>query len=254
MQKPTEWAYGVTTCLERLESHLPATLLSLKQAGFPAPRLFLDGGIAEVATYVHSHTGLEVSPRFPRIRLWGNWILGLQELYLRQPYADRYALFQDDLEAAKGLREYLEATQYPNQGKAYLNLYTFLENEEVGTKATGWHESSSLRGKPGQAPQRGRGALGLVFNRDAVTCILGAASVVKKPQDPNRGWRNIDGAIVQAMNDHGFREYVHNPTLVNHTGIESAKGEYPNGVCPYAPAKTWKGTDWNCLSLLAEKV
>jgi hypothetical protein len=198
-----KWAYGVTTVPERLTTTLPNTLASLAQAGFPAPVLYVDGpGLTEAMT------AYDVVVRPQRRRTVGNWVLGMWELYLRDPQADRYAMFQDDLLAVANLRQYLEGCKYPRNG--YLNLYTFPENEK---DAVGWHPSNQL----------GKGAVGLVFSNDALRVLLSSQHLVDKPTDPVKGHRNLDGCIVSAMSKAGWKEYVHMPSLLQHAddGVSS---------------------------------
>src|SRR5688572_9885654 len=103
-----KWAYGITTVSQRRQKYLPTTLSSLQKAGFDKPVLFVDD-CPNTALW-RDEFKLEVVPRFPRIRTFGNWTLALLELTIREPYADRYALFQDDLVTYPHLRQYLEAT------------------------------------------------------------------------------------------------------------------------------------------------
>src|ERR1700728_2616698 len=106
-----KWAYGVTTVSQRLETLLPKTLDSLCQAGFPTPRLFVDG-----FPRPETRSPLPYMSRCPKIGAYGNWVLGLWELLLRNPDAERFAMFQDDLIASKRLRQYLEGCPYPDRG------------------------------------------------------------------------------------------------------------------------------------------
>ena len=217
-----QWTYGVTTCAQRIDNLLPKTLDSLAQAGFDKPRLFVDGIPGPIPL---CYSGYEITFRNPKIGAYGNWILALAELYIRDPLADRFAVFQDDLIACKGLKEYLSKCPYPPKG--YWNLYTFPSNQKLAPPVDGWYESN----------QFGRGAVGLVFNREAVTIILGDQTTIAKPQDQNlvngvpRGTKSIDGAVVTAMHNHGFKEFVHNPSLLQHTGELSA---IPNPPQPLA--------------------
>src|SRR6185503_20920621 len=83
--RPT-WAYGVTTVPSRRETTLPRTLASLAAAGFASPRLRVD------------------DVENDRLYAPGNWWLLLHELWIRsEGGADFYAIFQDDVIAAKGL-------------------------------------------------------------------------------------------------------------------------------------------------------
>lgn len=207
------WSYGVTTVPERFDILLPKTIESLKSAGFDNPRLFIDGCV-DPKQYLESFPSLEITVRREQIRSYGNWVLALWELYIRSARADRYAIFQDDLVACKNLKSYLESCTYPECG--YLNLYTHPQNQELANRSgfTGWFESN----------QRGRGAVGLVFNRPAVVALLGQQVFIAKPQHPIKGHKSIDGVVLTSMRNAGFKEYTHNPSLIEHTGEVSSMG------------------------------
>jgi hypothetical protein len=217
----TSWTYGVTTVNKRLNTTLPITLKSLANAGFENPWIFIDG----VRNYenVDYLSKYRCSVRYPLIKTFGNWILGLWELYIRNPQSDRYVMFQDDFITYHNLRDYLESCQYPEAG--YWNLYTFPENQKLcKSDKNGWYLSN----------QRGKGALALVFNRDAVLKLLASrASIVDRPLTVGRrAWSNIDGGIVTALGLQGWKEYVHNPSLVQHIGDISSMGgaRHPKAV------------------------
>lgn len=225
------WAYGITTVLERREDLFLQTLASLKEAGFDQPRLFVDG-VEDASAY--QDLGLEVTTRYPTIRTHGNWILSFYELYIRNPNADRYAIFQDDFVTYKGLREYLEHCEYPEKG--YLNCYTFPRNQHRAPKnQTGWYLSDQL----------GKGAVALIFSHEAMQVLLLAYHMWSRPQNAKRGWRAVDGGIVDSFKKAGWREYVHNPSLVQHTGIKSSMGNRKHSL-----ATSFKGEDFDVRSLL----
>lgn len=206
--QPVRYAYGITTVPERRDTHFPVTLQSLRDAGFDAPRLFVDGD-TDAESWRRQYN-LEVSTRYPTIRTFGNWILALGELYIRDAWADRYAIFQDDFITYKNLREYLDSHEMPDKG--YWNLYTMPRNQVHAPKENGWFLSN----------QRGLGAVALVFSREAVTSLLCSQHMVDRPKDMLRGWRAVDGGIVTAMNKAGYKEYVHSPSLVQHIGKKSS--------------------------------
>lgn len=240
--KSMRWAYGVTTVPKRRNTLLPRTLESLRAGGFDKPRLFVDGDKDTLSW--EAEFKLDVTARYPNIRTFGNWVLSMWELYARNPDADRYALFQDDMVTYRNLRSYLERQNYPE--KAYLNLYTFPRNMrcfpaigQTGRRNQGWYMSN----------QRGLGAVGLVFSRTAVCTLLASLHMVLRPQDPRRGWRAVDGGVVESMKKAGWREYVHNPSLVQHTGTVSSMG---NG--PHAHAENFLGEDFDALELLDASV
>ena len=188
------------------------------------------------------------------------------------PHAPRptsYAIFQDDVLAVKNLREYIDA-RFPRtedhnhvfhdeltDKKAYLNLYTFLNNEQVIAQAApvGWHEGSQLSNSNPLKQQRGRSALGLVFSPEGLRTLLGAPTFVNKPAASERATVNLDGAVATAMNAHGWREWIHNPTLLHHTGLVSSLRTRLHGettMCPFPPAESWRGEDCDAMEFLAE--
>lgn len=231
------WAYGVTTVEMRRTNLLPRTLASLREAGFDKPRLFVDGS-SDPQSWCNEFQ-LGVTVREPVIRTFGNWILALAELYIRNPTADRFAMFQDDFVTYKNLRQYLEAVPYPD--KSYLNLYTFPSNQkkapknEYGGTIDGFYE----------AYQNGRGAVALVFSNEAVRTLLIHQHIVNRPLDPRRGHRAIDGGIVTAMNKAGWKEYCHSPSLVQHTGINSSMGNRRHLL-----AESFRGENYDAMDLL----
>lgn len=249
MTQPLRWSYGVTTVPSRRDALLPRTLRSLAAAGWPEPRLFVDGD--DDAFGWSSQFGLPCSFRQPKVRTAGNWWLALVELYVRAPEAHRFAVFQDDLVCCRNLRAYLDACLYPADG--YLNLLTFPSNHGPSAhgrygasvfgdpERPGWAQGRSMSAGPG-GPQNGRGAVALVFDRRAVVELLSSRKWVERAQDPHRGHKSVDGGVVTALNAAGVREYVHNPTLVFHTGEVSSMG---NQRHPDAPG--WRGEDWDVL-------
>jgi hypothetical protein len=243
--RPLKWSYGVTTVPERRDNLLRDTLSSLQKAGWDKPRLFIDGERRpyDETTWTHHPTTCHDTP----LRTFGNWALGLWELYVREPTADRYAIFQDDMVCCRNLRSYLDACPYPEHG--YLNLLTFLTNEVViDGKPVGWYQAGRLEcSDPNSQLQTGRGAVALVFNRDAVVTLLSSRHFVERPMEPFRGHRSIDGGIVTSMNKAGYREYIHNPSLVQHVGHISSMGNMP-----YPQAQTFPGEDFDAVSLLKE--
>lgn len=229
-----KWAYGVTTVPSRFNNLLPRTLESLKLAGFDAPRLFVDG---DTDSNDWGRLQYEKTFRYPLLRTHGNWWLALHELYLRNPNADRYAIFQDDLVTYRNLRGYLESVTYPDKG--YLNLYTVPQNERLFPKDfVGFYLSN----------QMGRGAVALVFDNEACVTLLSSKHMVIRVKDPIRGHKVVDGGIVTAMGQAGYKEYVHGPSLVQHTGERSSMGNLPTPL-----AVNFLGEDFDALQLLRQE-
>ena len=60
-----------------------------------------------------------------------------------------------------------------------------------------------------------------------------------------RGWKKTDGIIITAMKKAGYKEYVHNPSLVQHTGAVSSMRNRP-----HPQATSFRGEDFDALELL----
>jgi len=228
------WSYGVMTTQKRVNDLLPKTITSLAKAGFDDPWIFMDGKLTV-------DLGPKVTAHQTPVHPYGNWLLSILELYLRNPAADRYALFQDDIVLCLGARDYLNTCKYPSQG--YWNLFTFSTNEKrIADKPVGWTLSD----------QMGRGAVALVFNRDALVALMRTHHILNKPMDLTatssgllKGQQNIDGCIITAAKQASHKEYVHQPSLVQHTGEQSTMGNRH-----HPKAKTFPGEHFNAMELL----
>lgn len=228
------WSYGLTTVPSRFETTLPKTLASLAESGFDYPRLFIDGCKPEKVLDWLKH--YEYTCHYPNLRTHGNWIVSLYTLYIYNPTADRYAIFQDDFQCSRNLRPYLDSCEYPREG--YWNLYTFPENEPDkrghSKDKTGWYLSN----------QKGKGAVALVFDNKTARALLSSEWMVNRPQNKERGWKAVDGGIVTGLAKKGIKEYVHSPSLVQHIGDKSSMGN-----ARHPKAGTYKGNDFNLLNL-----
>jgi hypothetical protein len=185
------------------------------------------------------------------------------ELYLRQPQADRYAIFQDDCTTYANLRSYLDQSPYPSDG--YLNLYTMPSNQTIAPTTNGWYRALFLQCVKCNKRQHltgvqqtgmccgerqfqyGRGAVGLVFNRQALHALLSSDHMAQRPTDPMRGHRAIDGGISWSMNKAGFYEYVHSPSLLQHIGKVSSMGNVPHPL-----AVSFKGEGFDAMEMAAK--
>jgi GT2 family glycosyltransferase len=236
MSDGLSWSYGITTVPERSGGLLLRTVESLRAAGFSYPHLFVDG-CSDATAY--RELGLPVTTHQRNVRTTGHWILSLWELWAKNPHADRFAIFQDDMVANIGLRDYLDHCKWPGE-KSYLNLLTFRENHELlKDAAVGWHRSN----------QRGMGAVALVFDAVAVKAILSSPHLVGWIKDRSRGHRLVDRAISQSLGKLGFTEWVHNPSLIQHTGEVSSMGsdKHPQSTC-------FRGEDFDATTLLSDDV
>jgi hypothetical protein len=89
--------------------------------------------------------------------------------------------------------------------------------QRIARRLDGWHLSN----------QKGYGALGLVFGREAVTTLLSQARFIRRPQRLDRGWKLIDGGIIDCLRPIGWREWVHTPSLPSTTPAGRARSPEP---------------------------
>jgi len=235
-QKKIRWAYGITTVETRADLLLPKTIQALKHGGFPSPRLFVDGMPPIAAEEQYGKYKLHITARFPQVKTFANWYLSLIELYLRDPQAARYAIFQDDMSCYRNLRTYLDGIKIPEKG--YLNLYTFPVNEaNAPADFTGFYKSN----------QRGLGAVALVFSNEVTRKLLTASHMINKPRGKKSTW-SVDGGIVDSLKKQGIYEYVHYPSLVQHRGEQSSMHNPKHPV-----AISYKGDAFDATRLLLPK-
>ena len=243
------WQYAITTVPSRRNDLFSRTFDSLRRAGFDRPHLFVDGD-ADGASWVKQFReergwAIEsVTVRERNVRTAGHWVLSLYELWCRDPHADRYAIFQDDFVTYPHLRAYLEECPYPEDG--YWNLYTFPRNtpevlRKKGLPAPerdyeGWYLSDQL----------GKGAVALVLDHTSVRELLRSEYLVDRFMDQGRGHKAIDGGIVEAFKMVGRREYVHAPSLVQHTGHRLSMGNATHQTSP-----TFRGEAFDARRLIS---
>lgn len=205
-----KWACGIVTIPKRKEL-FDITVSQIARAGFSEPHVFTDDNLGTA----------------------GRWFLSLWELYMRNPQADLYAMFQDDFVCGLNVREYLEHTC--TQENVYWNLYTHRENAPLA-KSDGWFRANQL----------GKGAVALVFPRKAVKALLTSEYMfdrfVPSERNMDRHRKAIDGGIVSALKKFGFEEWCHYPSLVQHTGVQSTMGNAPNQTSP-----CFAGVEVDCL-------
>jgi hypothetical protein len=213
------WQVGVTTVPHRKFDLLPRTLAGLAKAGWEEPRIFVDGGTCDDWKGVKYPVTLR-----DKLHGLGNWWLGMQELYARNPMADRFMMVEDDVLFLPHVRQYLDALTWPGEG--YLNLYTAPGNTPVAAGRQGFFKVP--------VHHMGLGALALVFNRDSIVKILASPyfieafrpfdlkTMTRKP-NPHRVRMHQDGHVAKAMKAIGWSEYCHFPSLVQHIGEKKGR-------------------------------
>jgi len=189
------WSYGMTSCKEREGGKaFHQTLCELDKAGFKRDqiKIFVDGERGSAYGVV------------------GNWILSMWELFLTNPKADMYALFQDDILCCPNLKTYIEKSINVHR-EVYLNLYTTGSNFKFISETN----QPPLRDRWYASNQMGRGAMALVFPRPVLFRLLSSENLMAHVQSPN-GTMGIDKAINSCLKPRRVQELVHCPSLVQH--------------------------------------
>lgn len=236
------WSYGVTVVPERAQI-LKATLQSLSNAGFTEPIIFVDDSLENSKSLWYLADSYQIVYRGKRRKTYSHWVLSLFELFSANKDAARFALFQDDFVTYKNLKSYLDALPYPEDG--YWNLYTGVPNKK------GFATTNEDLAKQAESPgfilsnQKGHGALGLVFDSRMLTTIFKSEILITRMWDPTLADGNVDGFVVETMRRAGFKEYIHSPSLLKHTGVISSMGN------PTHPETSlFLGEEFNALSFL----
>lgn len=240
MRTNGKWVYGVTTVPERRTTLLPGTLASLAAAGFDRPRLFVDGCTEADRGAYRTWLGSDYPVTFhdDRIKAFGTWYLAALELIIRNPDVDRYALFQDDMVAYRNLRQYLDRVLWPDKG--YLNLYTWPDNEFGAQGKVGWHGAARV----------GAGAVALAFDRQALLTLLASPAFTTWICHPHRSHRKIDGTVAKALLGAGYTEYVHYPSLTQHTGTGHRASAIGN--LPHPQSRSFLGEAYDALRFIEQ--
>lgn len=203
---PISWIYGVTTVSQRRHDLLPKTLESLKNAGFPEPILFVDGGNHED----YADLGLECVVRKSPVGSYANWAMAMTDLWFRSPTAQRYALFEDDILLCKNVRQYIDQVQMKED--TFLNLFEHPVLHDEQRNNGFFHPENE---------QRCLGALSLVFGNVTMRRLLGDPEFFDRAIHKRNGQ---DGVVARCTKRLKIREMVHHPSLVQHAGKESIIG------------------------------
>lgn len=116
----TRWAVGVTTA-PRQTPTIDRCIESLKASGFH-PFVFAEPG---------SDVELDcpVVQRPQRLGCWRNYVQTLRDLLQLHPQAAAIAVFQDDIEVCRDLREFLEHDLWPSRRTGVVSVYSPEEYE-----------------------------------------------------------------------------------------------------------------------------
>lgn len=208
------WAVGLLTA-PRPESTIGTTLRGLLDAGFEDIQIFAEPGSSVPREFAHL-------PRTVHGRKLGNvanFFTSLASLFLGQPEADAYALFQDDIEPARGLRAWCEDQFWPD-GAGLVSLYTCLAHQDT---EPGWRVRKL-------GAYRTFGSQALVFRRDVLKEFLSDGRLLEIHE---RGRVHGDDMILGEWAERrGIGMAYHTPSLVAHIQGGSPRPDLGGAAAP----------------------
>lgn len=210
------WACGVTTA-PRGADYLPETLNSLRLAGWPRVHVFADRGTEPVDGQPWHAATEWLGP-------YGNFRWTLRTLVEMFPVADAYAIFQDDIQIARGCRHWLEKQLWPDPLPGVVSLYT--AKDIAKGRADGWFAL-----EPDLLPRKAWGALAYVMPPGAARMYLAA-------RDGHGSKTKSDIAMGRFCQIHRQPYVSHVPSLIQHVGKVTAI-EPPSGQPKLRSPRPW---------------
>jgi glycosyltransferase involved in cell wall biosynthesis len=189
------WEVAVLAA-DRQPSTLAATLASLRDAGFDGVRLFAEPAVDLPASSAH----------IPVVRLpgaagdLGSFVFAGKSLLAEQPSADCFAIFGDDVSAARGLRRWCEGQLWPG-GHGVVSLYTC---RALADDRAGW-QTLNL------GYFRTFGASAFVFRRDDLLAFVSDRAVAYYLENGQAG---VDAVVGEWAFGRGIGIGYHTPSLV----------------------------------------
>jgi glycosyltransferase involved in cell wall biosynthesis len=197
------WAVGLLTA-PRPESTVHRALRSLKAAGFERVHVFAEPG----SWIPEQFRDLPVTMHGETLGNLGNFYACIVGLYMTQPLADCYAVFQDDVEVARGLRPWCDRQFWPLDA----GLVSLFTSRLHGARTVGWRVLKLGR-------YRTFGAQAFVFRRDVLEQFLTDRRALGFRARRRHG---SDAVVGEWAARHGVGIAYHTPSLVQHVGTAAA--------------------------------
>jgi glycosyltransferase involved in cell wall biosynthesis len=208
--RPLTWAVAVLTA-PRTPPTLAAALDSLHRAGFEGIHLFAEPQAAIPA----SAGGLPLVRHAQRQGPLRNFCFAARALLDAHPDADCYAVFEDDVSAALGLRRWCDGELWPGD-HGVVSLYT---SRVFCDDCPGWQTLNLGR-------YRTFGALAFVFRGSTLREFLADAEVCRHVAAGDLG---ADGVLGEWALRRGVGIAYHSPSLVQHEGRAASLAGHETG-------------------------
>lgn len=196
-----KWAVGIITA-PRVEHTLYRTVQSLKAAGWDKGHVF-----SEPNNYLTTIPEYHIVQRVSKLGIFGNWMLGLYELFIRNIDADAYLMIQDDIIVSPGTKKYLEESLWFNEDPHITCL--FCPNAIDNDENFGWRTSNSFSGGP----------TAIVMSHETVQTIITDILPLRFYAIQKSKKSSFDDlGIFHLMSRKGYKVYYPKPSLCDHIG------------------------------------
>lgn len=228
-----KWAVGILTSARKSQTIIK-TVKALEHAGWDAGIIF-----AEPQSYVNCGDNWDCVNRFRQIGIFGNWILGLYELFIRNIDADAFLMMQDDIIIAPNTRKYLESALWFTEGPHLVSL--FGPNVADKDESNSWRSTSKYGGGPAS----------LVMSHETVQEIL-SSLIPLRYYGIKRKTSFDDLGIFSLASSKKWPVYYPKPSIGDHIGHQSTHCQqstrwiYPDRVLcnhQYYDVEHWYITD-----------
>ncbi len=225
ISKIENWAVAVITA-PRTRNTIQKCIRSLELAGWDSGLVF-----SEPNQTIKSTSNWPVTYRASKIGIFGNFILGLYELFIRNIEADAFLIVQDDMVASLDLRQKLESWFWTTTEPHIISLFS---PDAVDTEpGLGWSSSNFYRGGPNA----------LVLSHETVQALLTSMIHFRYYAYAKTEESTFDDlGIFHWAKMHNFETLYCKPSLMHHIAAYSTHCTYQAGNWRYASSLVEQAT------------
>jgi len=197
--KIKKWAVGVVTAPRKI-STITKTIKALEKAGWENGIIF-----AEPNSYIYQNNNWEYVHRSKRLGIFGNWMLGLYELFIRNIDADAFFMIQDDILVPPNTRNYLERSLWFTETPHLVSLFGMFDNDPEYQ----WREVYKYEGGPNS----------IIMSHETVQEILSSLIPLQYYGIQSKKNTSFDDlGIFSLMSKNNWPTFYPKPSISDHIG------------------------------------
>lgn len=199
-----KWAVGVTTS-PRKHPTIVKTIKAMEKAGWDNGTIF-----AEPGSYINCGENWDYVHRCKKTGIFGNWMLGLYELFIRNIDADAFFIIQDDIIVAPGSKSYLEEALWFTDQPHLVSL--FGPNAIDKDESNGWRKIAKYSGGPNS----------IIMSHETVQEILSSIIPLRYYGIQHQKKTSFDDlGIFALMSQNNWPVFYPKPSIGDHIGHQS---------------------------------